>query len=271
MQRQRTSSERITDKTFEKLFSLKLINDYALSPIEARTLIGDIQNHLNEYDSSHPKEGYILFTAVLADEPAGKPLIKCKTKQVRLEVYPSDLIQLAYKDLRAYAKLMVQRLCWQSLAQGCTLTQEDLSRLLHCSVSRIRRFLAEYRKAGQYIPTRGNYSDIGPGVSHKSEAIKRYLKGLTVTEISRQMAHSPKSIERYLNDFSLVMTAYVNEHYSPLRISQMMRLSERLAKEYIDIYHQFKDNKDCQYRVEQIQSRAAYLFDQSKKNRRIGE
>lgn len=269
MQRQRTSSERTTDKSFEKLFSLKLINDYALSPVEARTLTWDIQHHLNNSDDSHPKEGHILFTAVLADEPAGKPLIKCKTKQIRLEVYPTELIELSYKDLKAYAKLMVQRLCWQALEQGCTLTQEDLSRLLHCSVSRTRRFLAEYRKQDVFIPTRGNYSDIGPGVSHKSEAVKRYLKGSTVTEIARQMAHSPKSVERYLNDFSLVMTAYVNEHYSPLRISQMMRFSERLAKEYVELYHQFKDNSDCQYRLEQIRVRAACLFEQSKKNRRI--
>lgn len=268
MQRQRTSSERTTDKSFEKLFSLKLIKDYALSPVEAQTLTTDIKHHLDNSDDSHLKEGHILFTAVLAEEPAGKSLIKCKTKRIKLEVYPTDLIELSYKDLKAYAKLMVQRLCWQSLNQGCTLTQEDLSRLLHCSVSRIRRLLAEYREEGVFIPTRGNYSDIGPGISHKSEAVRRYLKGYTVTEIARQMAHSPQSIERYLNDFSLVMTAYSNERYTPLRISRMIRLSERLTKEYVDLYHQYKDNSDCQYRMEQIRGRAACLFQQSKKNRR---
>ena len=84
MQRQRTSSERTTDKSFERLFSLKLLSEYALSPVEARTLTWDIQHHLDNSDNSHHKEGHILFTAVMADEPAGKPLIKCKTKQIRL-------------------------------------------------------------------------------------------------------------------------------------------------------------------------------------------
>ncbi|MHA1360824.1 MAG: DUF1670 domain-containing protein [Candidatus Helarchaeota archaeon] len=267
MQRQRTSCERLTDKSFEKLFSLKLINDYALSPIEAQTLTSDIKHHLDNSNNSYPKEGQVLFTAVLADEPAGKPLIKCKTKQIKLEVYPSELIELFNKNLKVYAKQMVQRLCWQALDQGCTLTQEDLSRLLHCSVTRVRRLIAEYRKDNIYIPTRGNYCDIGPGVSHKSEAIKRYLKGYTVTEIARSMAHTPQSIERYLDDFSLVMTAYVNDQYTALRISQMMRLSEKLVKEYIDIYNQFKDDSDCQYRLEQIQLRSANLFERCKKNR----
>ena len=267
MQRQRKSYERLTDKSFEKLFSLKLIHDYALSPVEAHTLTADIKHHLDNTDNTYPKEGHVFFTAVLADEPAGKPLIKCKTKQIKLEVYPSELIELFNKDIRAFSKLMVQRLCWQALKQGCTLTQEDLSRLLHCSVTRVRRFIAEYRKDHIYIPTRGNYNDIGPGVSHKTEAIKRYLKGYTVSEVARTMAHTPQSIERYLDDFSLVMTAYVNEQYTALRISQMTRLSEKLVKEYIELYNQFKENRDCQYRLDQIQVRAANLFERCKKNR----
>lgn len=267
MQRQRKSNERTIDKSFDKLFLLKLINNYAMSPVEAKTLTCDIKYQLENINHSFSQEGYVLFTAVLSDEPAGKPLIQCKTKQIKLEVYPTDLIDLFYKDLKEYAKMMVQRLCWQTLQQGCTLTQEDLSRLLHCSVTRVRRFLAEYRKENIFVPTRGNYCDIGPGISHKSEAVKRYLKGYTVTEIARQMAHAPQSVERYLNDFSMIMTVHVNEHYSALRISQMMRLSEKLVKEYIDIYQQFKDNPDCHYRIEQIRFRAENLFEQGKKKR----
>ena len=267
MKRQRSFAERVVDKTFESLLSLKLTTDYCLSPVEAKTLTSDIKAHIDNNGSNYIHEGQVLFTAVFADEPAGKPLLKCKTKQIKLGVYPPDLIELSYKSQRAFTKLMVQRLCWEAIRQGCTLTQEDLARLLHCSVTTIRRIIAEYRKAGVYILTRGNYCDIGPGLSHKSEAVKRYLKGYTVTEIARAMSHAPQSIERYIDDFSLVSTAFKKEQYTALRISQMMRLSEKLVKEYIDLYHQFKNNSDCQYRLEQINLRADNLFDRCKKNR----
>ncbi len=266
MQRQRTSIERTLDKSFEKLFALKLLSDYSLSPVEAHTLTKDIQSHFNGDQISRIQEGQVLYTAVLADEPAGKPLIQCKTKQIKLDIYPTDLTEIFYKDLKEYAKLMTERLCWQALKDGCTLTQEDLSRLLHCSVSRIRRFIAEYRKEGKYVPTRGNHCDIGPGVTHKAEAVKRYLKGYTVTEISKAMAHKPHSIERYLDDFSMVVTIHVNEQYSPLRLMQMLRLSERLVKEYLDLYARYKDDPDCQYRLDQIIRRSQCI---AKKNRRI--
>jgi len=266
MKRQRSFTERTVDKTFDKLLSLKLTTDYSLSPVEAKTLTDDLKEHIDKNGSHYFHEGQVLFTSILVDEPAGKPLVKCKTKQIKLNAYPSTLMDVFFKSQKLFTKIMVQRLCWEALRQGCTLTQEDLSRLLHCSVTRIRRIIAAYRKAGEYIPTRGNYCDIGPGLSHKSEAIKRYLKGYTVTEISRAISHAPQSLERYLDDFSLVITAYVNEQYTALRISQMLRLSEKLVKEYIDLYQQFKDDRDCQHRLEQITSRADYLFERCKKN-----
>jgi hypothetical protein len=266
MKRTRSHANRTLDKTFEKLLSLKLLSDYSLSPVEAQTLALDIKSQIDKSHNTLIKEGEIFFTAVISDEPAGKPLIQCKTKQIKLNPYPAELIELFYKDHKLYNKLMVQRLCWEAIRQDCTLTQEDLSRLLHCSVSTIRRIIAEYRRENIFIPTRGNYCDIGPGISHKTEAIKRYLKGYTLTEIARAMSHNPGSIERYIDDFSLVYSAYICERYSPLRISQMMRISEKLASEYISLYQLFKDNPDCHHRLEQIRIRASELFNRSKKN-----
>lgn len=266
MKRTRSHANRTLDKTFENLLSIKLLKDYSLSPVEARTLTHDIKTHLDQSQHFLVKEGEILFTAVLSDQPAGKPLRQCTSRQIKLNVYPAELIEYFYKDHKQYNKLMVQRLCWEAIRQDCTLTQEDLSRLLHCSVSTIRRIIAEYRRENIFIPTRGNYCDIGPGISHKTEAIKRFLKGYTLTEIARAMSHSPGSVERYIDDFSLVYSAYICERYSPLRISQMMRISEKLVDEYVALYQRFKDHPDCQHRLEQIKVRASELFNRSKKN-----
>ena len=45
-----------------------------------------------------------------------------------------------------------------------------------------------------------------------------------------------------------------------------MRISEKLVNEYISLYQLFKDNPDCQHRLEQIRVRASELFNRSKKN-----
>ena len=267
MKRTRSYSERSLDKSFETLMSLKLTNDYSLSPIEAQTLTADIRYEIENNQKDLIKEGQVLFTAVTKDEPAGKPLIKCKTKRIKLDVYPTELIELSFTNHKAYNKLMVQRLCWEALAQGCNLTQEDLARLLHCSVSTIRRIISQYRKENVFVPTRGNYNDIGPGLSHKYEAVKRYLKGYTVTEISKAMSHHPRSIERYIDDFTMVYTAFVNEKYTPLRISRMLRISERIVKEYLTLFVELKDNADCQHQLEQIKLRAGALFQNAKKKK----
>ena len=91
------------------------------------------------------------------------------------------------------------------------------------------------------------------------------------SQISLDYRHNERNLvqlsHRYIDNFSVVITAYEKEQYTALRISQMIRLSEKLAKEYIDLYHQFKDNSDCQYRLEQIALRADNLFDRCKKNR----
>jgi AraC-like DNA-binding protein len=255
-------------KTFESLLALKLIHDYCLSPVEADTLTRDIKEHIELQHEDVLKEGEILFTAVLVDEPAGKPLKDCKTKQIKLSVYPPELIDLFFKDIKTFHKIMVQRLSWQAVKQGCSLTQEDLARLLHCSPSTIRRIIREYREEKIFIPTRGNYCDIGPGVSHKTEAVKKYLKGYTVSEIALAMGHNRNSIERYLDGFCMVISGHVNENYSALRLSRSLRMSEKLVAEYISLYHQFKDDPDCQYRLKHLLLRMSELMERSKKNNR---
>lgn len=84
---------RIRAKTFEALLVLKLTKDYCLSPVEANTLTQDVKDYIDRNFETVLKEGEILFTAVVKDEPAGK---SCKTKQIKLCVYPEELIELFY-------------------------------------------------------------------------------------------------------------------------------------------------------------------------------
>jgi hypothetical protein len=99
-------------------------------------------------------------------------------------------------------------LFWVLISPFLTLlAQEDLTRLLYLSRVTIQRILAEYRRRGDYIPTRGFYHDIGLAPSHKYQVVRLYLRGLQPTEIAKRLCHDLSSVERYLDDFCRVMVA----------------------------------------------------------------
>jgi len=63
-----------------------------------------------------------------------------------------------------------------------SLTQEDIAaKLLNCSVRTVRRDINALAKRGVIVPTRGQQKDIGPGVSHKVEAVRLFMERRTYT------------------------------------------------------------------------------------------
>ena len=82
--------------------------------------------------------------------------------------------------------------------------------------------------------TRGMVEDIGRGLSHKTKAVELYLKNYTLSEITRKMAHSPPSVNRYLEDF-LVVAFLHRVFYLLLTIRKITKLSERLISEFIGL------------------------------------
>ena len=105
---------RIKAKTFETLLIFKLTKEYCLSPVEADVLTHDLKEYIRHNCENMFKEGDTLWTAVVKDEPAGKPLNLCKTKQIKLDVYPEELIELFFKDIKSFNFKMVDRLSWHS-------------------------------------------------------------------------------------------------------------------------------------------------------------
>lgn len=124
------------------------------------------------------------------------------------------------------------------MEQQALLTQEDIAFLLNLSRASVKRLLADLKKEGHYIPTRGNYHDIGPGTSHKYEALRLYIKGLEPTDIALRLGHALNSIERYIEDFALVVCAAL-EDYSSLAIARFTGLSEKLVKEYLILFDRY--------------------------------
>lgn len=230
-------AEHLAIKNDSHTFVQNLQSRYALPVATAETLHREILTFFR--DSSYLEDGEEFFTAIDISEPAGKPLKQCKTRRIRLTVRcRNDLEIRAREGVKGYYANAISRLCWQALEQRTLLTQEDLAFLLNTSRATIKRILKELKRQGEYIPTRGNYHDIGPGLSHKYQAVRLYIKGMEPTDISARLGHSLGAIERYIEDFSLVVAASM-EDYNAFAISRFTRISEKVVREYLVLYDRF--------------------------------
>lgn len=256
--------KRLQEKSYLQGLVHHLNHNYDLSLVEAETLGNEILRERMDDSPSFLADGQLWYTAISCEEPAGKALAKCKKVRVKLTVHsPADL-GVSEPDRRR--EMLVHRLSWEATEQGAALTIEDLARILITSEKTVRRIIKDYQAQGVFIPTRGHLKDIGPGTTHKSQAVRLFLKGLTVTEIAQRLAHHINSIERYLDDFCIVMMG-IKDGYSVERIARNTRLSERLTREYVAIHQEFSGHPDYQWSFERLSERLSYLL----KKRALGE
>lgn len=233
-----TMVDRLMQRTEEFGLIQNLNSRYNLSLAAAEKLSEELTE---KYFSSNDRlnDGEQWYTALDITEPAGKPLRDCKKKRIKLTLNCLEDLEIEKEKGLAHLRYeKVARLAWQAYNQNALLTQEDIARILNMSVSGVKKIVGKHRKEGTLLPTRGNFHDIGPGVSHKYEAVKLFLRGMTLSDIAYRMHHSLWSIERYIKDFCTVFMAHC-ENYTPERISHMTKLSLKLVKEYISLYNQF--------------------------------
>ena len=187
-------------------------------------------------------EGETFYRAVLLSEPPGRLIAKCKTKRIKLSLLAKEDLEISSKRNLKYLRFVtISRLCWQAYDQGCLLTQRDLAVLLRMSISSIKKIISIYRKKGAIIPTRGNFYDIGPGISSKYHAVKMYLNGLSLDEISFRLHYEISTINRYISIFLSVIKNFL-EGYSYNDISDMEKISIPLVKSYSNLYEEFRKN-----------------------------
>jgi DNA-binding CsgD family transcriptional regulator len=169
---------------------------------------------------------------------------------------------------------MVRLVSEEIVDQGGIATQSDLARLLGTSVRTIKRDIAYFRDHGITVLTRGVYSDIGAGVSHKRIIVEMYLSGMVYTEICRRMRHSARAVKRYVSTFARVVSLYEHGVQEVRDISYYVGISSRLAEEYVELYIHFKGYSHYRSRIEdllvQLSSRPAYGEDSTKKKDMIG-
>jgi len=184
--------------------------------------------------------GQTYYNAIRMEEPAGKPLAKCQTKRIKLTLLAPEDLEIERKHSLEFLKYVtISRLCWEAYQQGCLLTQEDLARLMRISVSGVKTIMRKYRREGVTLPTRGNFYDIGPGVSVKYHAVKMYLSGLPIIEISWRIHQSVYVVEQYIQDYEKVCRG-IEAGLGIAGLAKSVKLSEALIKQYIELYRESK-------------------------------
>ena len=236
-----------------------LARNYDLSPVEADSLADRITD-FTRTRSQAIEEGQVLFTAVGKEEPAGKALRDCAMVEAKLTLWTGEeMCGVRRGGPEERRRVLVHRLCWEAFEQGGLLTVDDLAQLLLCSSPTVKRILAGYRKEEVFIPTRGNYRDIGPGTSHKAQAVRLYMKGFLPEEIGRRMGHNIHSVERYLDDFVTVWMG-LEDGFSPARLARNTRISEWVIRQYQSILTECANEPDYAPMFTRLRERMGYLL-----------
>jgi len=249
--------ERLNLKSTEQAFTQQIVNGTNCSPFESEIIVEKAKEifALGEYaEGKVLQDGQTVFIAVATKAPAGVPIKQCpKVRVVLTHLSRSeDLRVLREHGASAKRRQQMMRMAVEAQEQGALLSQEDLALILDCDVRTIR---ADNRKLSQeeiLVPTRGTVRDIGPGVTHKVKVIKLWLSGKEALEIARQLNHSLKAVERYIQTFCRVVYAQ-RKMRNILKTALVVGISVAAAGNYWDLHTELvKDNSFYKQRLEEI-------------------
>ena len=193
---------RLAAKEMQWAIVARIADELEIPPCLAKAHYDDVARYFVEAGHAPAKPGQLSFSAVAAEEPAGKPLADCRKVQVVLDLAAEeDLEALSSMGLRGMRQSRLARVTGQAQEQGGLLTIEDLAFLLCSSPATVKRDLKELRRRGHAAPTRGQIKEIGAGVTHQAEAVRLYLSGASLDDVRERTGYSHASIRRYLRDF----------------------------------------------------------------------
>jgi len=214
----------------------ELVEDFGLSPVKIRAL-RDLVEELRAQLSRDRSDHEVVYWAVAATEPAGKPLAACRLVPVRLALLaaedtagePANRVSgVKFKKILRYAT--------HAKFQGGYLTYADLGYLLGIHTEAIRRLIQQNPKV--VVPLRGLECDIGRGITHRRRIVELYLQMYTETEIVARTGHSYESIENYIKEFAAVLVM-ADRGMAPTLIRRVLGRSMKLVKAYLELVREY--------------------------------
>jgi hypothetical protein len=241
-----TFVERLKSKSIKNSIINNIARDFNLTPILAEAYFNQIKGYFTEHVQLELTSGQVHYLAIDDREPAGKPVQLCRKKSVSLTLHNPDQDPNIYKDkgLNGLRQHRLLRITGEAIEQGALLSYEDIAFLLTTSVITIKRDMADLRRNGMVIPTRGWRHDMGRGTTHKTQILELYLSGYQFSEIEKRTHHSETAVKRYIQDFcKIVLLHFKNFTVDQIRIST--GFSNRLIGEYVKLYQKYdKENNE---------------------------
>jgi len=242
----RTATDRLAAKTLDQQFRYELESGFEMAPRVAQGILEAAKNTFSLDAVSHGQDGrlrpgQIRQVIAAAGAPHGRPLRETEMMEVIWTVKAGEEDQevLNEQGPQALRRVRILRLVDEALAQGGEPTQEDLAKALGVTARTIRSDVAALEADGYRVATRGKRQGVGRGQTHKVIIVELYLKRYTYTEIKRHTRHSIAAIRRYIRTFGRVVML----RHKGLTVSEIafaVGISERLTKEYLDLYERYK-------------------------------
>jgi hypothetical protein len=149
----------------------------------------------------------------------------------------ADIAQLSHgTPMTQIARQAIGRMIQEAYSQGGILSSRDLGLLTLRDPSTVSTLRLTYEKEQNCtLPHTGLLHDIGSGVSHKTLILRKIiLEKKDPADVARETNHSQKAVDRYLQDYHRVKTAYL--HISDIEyIHLVTNLSKHLINQYLEI------------------------------------
>jgi hypothetical protein len=247
--------ERLAAKDLDHQFRNRIEQGMGCSPFVSEAIVTVVHDvYLPVLDTqANLKPGQMLFQCLSKRNGSTTRIAYAEQMTVVLTIDGGKIDQdvRKQKGIDGLRRFRICRLCSEAYNQGGLLTVEDVAyRLLNVGERTIVRDLSLIRKEGENPPLRSTIKDMGRTISHKAILIKNWLKGDELSDLNRKYNHSFSAIESYINTFKRVVFLK-HEGYTVERIAYMQKISDGLAKTYLDLWQQFKD-KAMPHRVKEI-------------------
>ncbi len=247
--------ERLAAKDLDHQFRNRIEQGMGCSPFVSEAIVTVVHDvYLPVLDTqANLKPGQMLFQCLSKRNGSTTRIADAEQITVVLTIDDGKVDQdvRKQKGIDGLRRFRICRLCSEAYNQGGLLTVEDVAyRLLNVGERTVVRDLSLIRKEGENPPLRSTIKDMGRTISHKAILIKNWLKGDELSDLNRKYNHSFSAIESYINTFKRVVFLK-HEGYTVERIAYMQKISDALAKTYLDLWQQFKD-KAMPHRVKEM-------------------
>ena len=255
----RQRQERLDAKTLDNLFRRRIEEGAKCSPFVSQAILQIVKEVFPLHPEDLGKEfdlGQVKLLVAAAHEPAGKPLEQCQKVTVLLTLDANEDLTVRTRDgVHGLRRSRILRLATEARDQEGLLSYEDLAyRLLNCGLRTLVRDIAVLRRRGLEVPTRGQQQDIGPGQTHRVQAVRLFLQGQEANEIARQLYHSLSSIENYVTTFARVVFL-ARKGYGTDEIAFVIHRSPALVAAYRQLDAEFRTQRSARARLREILGR----------------